>query len=48
MTIAAAAQHDDARCRARSNRCAARATAPETRIPATPIAMYVTGSQADP
>ncbi|HET9757086.1 MAG TPA: hypothetical protein VFP66_11335 [Candidatus Limnocylindrales bacterium] len=32
----------------RSKRWAVRATAPETAIPAAPIAMYVTGSQADP
>ena len=31
----------------RSKRCAVRATAPDTTIPAAPIAMYVTGSQAD-
>ena len=34
--------------RTRSNRCALRATAPETANPTTPIAMYVTGSHAEP
>ena len=40
---------DDDRDAARGRTAArCRATAPETTIPATPIAMYVTGSQAEP
>ena len=49
MPIPAAAPPSTVTARpTRSNRCAVRATAPDTTIPATPMAMYVAGSHPAP